>query len=82
MQGRWVPSQRNLDVSGLARSAAKKSTESGTLARATILHEVRRGLKAGVLFPEEIGKHARIVDTALPGKHTKAMYDALNKESD
>ena len=86
VQGHWLPSQRNLDVSGWAKSAAKKATEPGKApedpsaqAKATILNEMRRGIRAGVVLPEGIGKHARDVDTALPGKHTKAMYDPLNK---
>ena len=28
---------------------------------------------------EGVGKHARNVDTALPGPHTKRMYDLLDK---
>jgi hypothetical protein len=87
VRGQWVPSQRNLEVSGLAKRAAKKSTERGKTpegqspqAKATILHKMRQGIKANVALPQGIGKHSQDIDAALPGKHTKAIYDTLNKK--
>jgi hypothetical protein len=82
-----MPSQRNLELSGLAKRAAKKSTEPGKTpdkqsrqAKATILHEMRLRIKAKGALPEGIGKHSKDVDVALPGKHTTAIYDTLNKK--
>lgn len=87
VRGQWVPSQRNLEVSGFAKRAAKKTTERGKTpqgqsqqAKATILHEIRGRINASVALPEGIGKHSKDVDAALPGKHTKAIYDTLNKK--
>jgi hypothetical protein len=82
-----VPSQRNLEVGGLTKRAAKKATEPGKIpdrqprpAKATILHEVKLRIKANGALPEGIGKHSKDVDAALPGKHTKAMYNTLKKK--
>lgn len=82
-----MPSQRNLEVSGLAKRAAKKATEPGKTpdrqprrAKATILHEMKLQIKANGVLPEGIGKHSKDVDAALPGKHTKAMYNTLKKK--
>ena len=30
--------------------------------------------------PEGTGRHSKDIDAALPGKHTKAIYDKLNKK--
>ena len=86
VRGQWVPSLRNLDVSGLAKRAAKKSTERGKTAegqsqqaKATILRKMRRRIEANVALPEGVGKHSKDIDAAFPGKHTKAIYDTLNK---
>ena len=74
-----MPSQRNLEVSRLAKRAAKraakKATEPGKTpdrqpqqAKATILHEMKLRIKANGALPEGIGKH------------TKAMYNTLKKK--
>ena len=36
-------------------------------------------IKCKRALPDRVGKLIRELDTALPGKHTKAIYDALNK---
>jgi hypothetical protein len=82
-----VPSQRNLEICELAKRAAKKSTEPGQApnrqsrqAKATILHEMRERIKVNRALPEGIGRYSKELDAALPGKHTKALYDTLNKK--
>ena len=82
-----MPSQRNLEVGGLAKRAAKVATEPGKApdrqprqAKATILREMKLRIKANGALPEGIGKHSKNVDAALLGKHTKAMYNTLKKK--
>jgi hypothetical protein len=41
---------------------------------------MRRAIKASVALPQGVGKHSKDVDAALPGKHTKSIYDSLNKK--
>ena len=31
-------------------------------------------------LPEQVGKYSKKVDTALPGKHTRALYDPLSSK--
>ena len=86
--GRWVPSEQHLEVGGLGNGAAKKATELGKTpegrqlqkAKATILTKLKREIKAKVTLPPDVGKHSRDVDAALPGKHTKEIYDTLSKK--
>jgi hypothetical protein len=83
VRGQWVPSQRNLEVGGLAKGAAKKATEPGKTPDRqprTILHEMKLRIKANRALPEGIGKHSKDVDAALSGKRTKAMYNTLKKK--
>ena len=87
VRGQWVPSLRTVEVSGRAKRAAKQSTEQGKTpegeskaAKATILTEMKRAIKAKVALPKDVGKHSQEVDAALPGKHTKEIYDTLNKK--
>jgi len=87
VRGQWVASLRTVEVSGRAKRAAKQSTEQGKTpegeskpAKATILTEMKRAIKAKVALPKDIGKHSQEVDAALPGKHTKEIYDTLNKK--
>ena len=85
--GRWVPSEQRLDVGALAKRAAKKATELGKTpegqlpqAKATVLMKLKQGIQDSVTLPQDIGKYSRDVDSALPGKHTKEIYDTLSKK--
>ena len=31
-------------------------------------------------IPKKIGKHIKIMDIALPGRHTKRIYDSLTRQ--
>lgn len=87
VQGQWIPSGHTVEVSDRARRAAKQSTEQGKTpegaskaAKATILTGMKRGIEAKVKPLKDIGKHSQDVDASLPGKHTKELYDILNKK--
>ena len=30
-------------------------------------------------LPEDVGRYSKLADTALPGKHTRILYDALTR---
>ena len=81
----WVPSQGDFDLSRRAKEAARKATEPGRSpegqyrqAKSTVINNARakRGSK---ILPEEVGKYSREIDTALPGKHTRTLYDGLKR---
>ncbi|RKL05196.1 hypothetical protein BFJ70_g17136 [Fusarium oxysporum] len=46
-------------------------------AKTTILSRTRADLRRERKLPDEVGRHSRKVDSALPGKHTRLLYDQL-----
>jgi hypothetical protein len=45
--------------------------------QSTTLNIARSKLSSTKSLPEKVGKHSKKVDTALPGKHTRRLYDRL-----
>jgi hypothetical protein len=46
--------------------------------RSTTLNNAQSKQKAKAGLPEDIGKYSKRVDSALPGKHTRQLYDHLS----
>ena len=88
VQSQWVPGGRKLKVTDRAKTAAKMSTDLGKKpkeqsrqAKSTALHDMKRGIMtAKEELPSGVGRHSQEVDGALPGQHTKALYDALDRK--
>lgn len=87
IQGQWMPLVRTVEVSDCAKMEARQSTEQGKspeeesrAAMTTILSVIKRESKAQETLPKDIGKYSQEIDAALPGRHTKAIYDTLNKK--
>lgn len=65
------------------RAAARQVTETGRtpdkqyhLAKSTMLNNIKSiGSTTGLL--EGVGRYSRALDKALPGKHTRELYDSL-----
>ena len=81
----WVPSQGNFDLGKRAKEAARQATEQDRApqgqyqqAKSTVINNVIARGKARTL-PDGVGKYSREIDTALPGKHTRTLYDALKR---
>ncbi|KAJ5267785.1 hypothetical protein N7478_010593 [Penicillium angulare] len=83
---------RNLDDSlarsckllGLAKEQARAATQEDALPqervprmKSTTLNIARSQAVPSSELPENIGRHAKRVDAALPGKHTRQLYDRL-----
>ena len=52
-------------------------------ARSTTLRLARAQGRRREHLPDSVGKYSKRIDKALPGSHTRALYDSLNrKESD
>ncbi|EXK25089.1 hypothetical protein FOMG_18235 [Fusarium oxysporum f. sp. melonis 26406] len=49
-----------------------------TKAKTTILNRTRADLRTERKLPDGVGRHSRKVDSALPGKHTRLLYDQLS----
>ena len=83
----WAPPNSEV-LSGLARMA-KCAAQQSTLpnsspakksyrAKATTLNNARRGQQANRSLPDKGGMFSKRVDAALPGPHTRLLYDPLS----
>jgi hypothetical protein len=80
----WTPAHDENKLKKIAKEKAQKAT--GLEAR---VQTQRPGMKSTMLnaarakrgttrsLPEKVGLHSKRVDTALPGKHTRRLYDRL-----
>ncbi|KAJ6105337.1 hypothetical protein N7523_010147 [Penicillium sp. IBT 18751x] len=85
MDIRWVPTSENNQLLGLAKEQARAATQEDAIPQAqvarmksTTLNIARSQAAAGKGLPENIGRHVKRVDAALPGKHTRQLYDRLS----
>lgn len=84
MDIRWVPISENNQLLGLAKEQARAATQEDAIPQAqvprmksTTLNTARPQAAASKGLPENIGRHSKRVDAALPGKHTRQLYDRL-----
>lgn len=82
----WLPASQECELARLAKQKAKTSTRSGNTPqtqlprmRSTTLNVARKQL-AAERPPEKTGKYSKTIDTALPGKHTRRLYDRLTRK--
>ncbi|KJZ67989.1 hypothetical protein HIM_12623 [Hirsutella minnesotensis 3608] len=86
----WVPSKRvGFPWGSAAKTAAKEATQAGSVAEQPTYRASSTTLRLAlarqerVQLPENVGKHSKRIDRALPGKHTRTLYDSLTrKEAD
>jgi hypothetical protein len=81
----WTPSSKENELLGLAKGKAREATQQGATPQtqapkmqSTTLNVARSKLGASKSLPETFGKHSKRVDTALPGKHTRQLYNKLS----
>jgi hypothetical protein len=81
----WLPSSKESELLTLAKEKAKAATQQGaspqaqlTKMKSTTLRIARSIRNTTRCLPENVGKHTKRVDTALPGKHTRLLYDRLS----
>ncbi|KAJ0129356.1 hypothetical protein HZ326_27178 [Fusarium oxysporum f. sp. albedinis] len=88
---RWVSSTNDSFTLGAkAKAEARKATDSGCRvtnpprqARSTRLRVLLAQRRQRMMLPEGVGGYSKRLDNALPGKHTRTLYDALKRrESD
>jgi hypothetical protein len=81
----WLPSSGGNKLLELAKDGARKATQQGATPqklfpsmKATTLNIAGSKVNAiGMELPEKVGRHSKRVDAALPGKHTRQLYDQL-----
>jgi hypothetical protein len=83
----WLPKGADEELWACAKEKAKEATRQGTRpqtplprARSTTLNIARAALGATRSLPEKTGKLSKKVDIALPGKHTRILYDQLTQK--
>ncbi|KJZ68272.1 hypothetical protein HIM_12337 [Hirsutella minnesotensis 3608] len=86
----WAPAkQARFAWASVAKAAAKKATQAGSVAEQPTYRARSTTLRLALArqqrdqLPENVGKHSKRIDRALPGKHTRTLYDSLTrKEAD
>lgn len=81
----WIPSNKRAHPAQAAKEAARGSTKEGSIpsrrafrAWSTTLNLAKQKMQSQNKLPENIGKFSKRVDAALPGKHTRTLYDSFN----
>ncbi|RKK75488.1 hypothetical protein BFJ71_g17118 [Fusarium oxysporum] len=81
----WLSSNSEPNIQKTAKMSARHATEpyitpqkGVAKAKTTILSRTRADLRSERKLPEGVGRHSRKVDSALPGKHTRLLYDQLS----
>ena len=81
----WLPTSEEHELLKRAKDKAREATQEGSIPqtqifsmRSTTLSRARRKRGTGGCLPEKVGKHSKRVDAALPGKHTRQLYDQLS----
>ncbi|KJZ69627.1 hypothetical protein HIM_10990 [Hirsutella minnesotensis 3608] len=85
---RWVPAKNEEFTLGrLAKMQAKRATRDECIAepatfqaRPTTLRMLLNEHTRVRQIPEGVGKHSKRIDKALPGKHTRKLYDELTRK--
>jgi hypothetical protein len=85
MSAVWLPAGEDDELWIRAKQKAKEATRQGTepqtqlpRVRSTTLNVARAKRGTTRSLPDKVGKHSKKVDTALPGKHTRRLYDRLS----
>ncbi|KAI8411411.1 hypothetical protein FOFC_08005 [Fusarium oxysporum] len=84
---RWASSTNDSLVLGArAKAEARKATDSGCRAtktayqaRSTRLRVLLAQRRQRMMLPESVGSYSKQLDKALPGNHTRIIYDALKR---
>ncbi len=80
----WTPARDDNKWKKIAKERAQQATGSKARPptqrlgmRTTLLNAARAKRGPPRSLPEKVGVHSKRVDTALPGKHTRLLYDRL-----
>ncbi|KZL85919.1 hypothetical protein CI238_13517, partial [Colletotrichum incanum] len=82
----WLPAGVKSKLVKEAKAAAKESTQQGKTPRkkparafsTTLRNALQRVQETNPGIPEWVGKFSKRVDSALPGKHTRQLYDSFS----
>ena len=82
----WALAQQEFHLGKEAKKAARKATEAGRLpqkqfcnAKSTIINVAKAKKHIYKTLPHGVRTHLKKIDIALPGRHTRTLYDALGR---
>src|SRR5882757_894721 len=80
----WTPAHDENKLQRIAKERAQKATGPKAQTptqrpgmKSTMLNNARAKRGPTRSLPDKVGVHSKRVDTALPGKHTRRLYDRL-----
>ena len=83
----WLPPSETEELWTRAKEEAKEATRQGIeprtpmpRIRSTTLNVARAERGTTTSLPEKVGRLSKKVDIALPGKHTRKLYDRLSQK--
>jgi hypothetical protein len=86
VQSVWMPAQEESGPGKRAKVVARQATERGCVpqaqpyrAKSTTVNSAIAKLQGGRMLPVSVGKYSKSIDVALPGRHTRTLYDTLKR---
>jgi hypothetical protein len=83
----WLRASCENELIQKAKEEARKMTRGDVTRskqlpaiKSTSLNIARQKQPATTCLPDKVGKYSKRIDVALPGKHTKVMYDQLGRK--
>ncbi|KAE8552234.1 hypothetical protein EYB25_006128 [Talaromyces marneffei] len=83
----WIPTHSDMAVKQQAKAEARKATRVESppekpphQAKSTAIRLALAERQQEWTLPEHVGRYSRTVDIALPGKHTRNLYNRLNRK--
>jgi ribonuclease HI len=83
----WIPTTAENELLKIAKNKARDATQKKARQqaqeprmRSTTLRVARAKRPSAKSLPENVGRHSKRVDTALPGKHARLLYDHLSRK--
>lgn len=83
----WSPSSEENELLQEAKREARKTTAQDSVPqkqfpvmRSTTLSMARTNLPRTTSLPSNVGRYSKRIDSALPGTHTKRLYNQLNRK--
>jgi hypothetical protein len=84
----WLPVSEENELLATAKDRARAATTPDACPQAsfsamgsTMLSVARSMVPVNSNLPDNVGKHSKKIDKALPGKHTKTIYQLTSREA-
>ncbi|EAQ84613.1 predicted protein [Chaetomium globosum CBS 148.51] len=82
----WIPAEIDFALGSDAKAAAQRASKQGRTpdsqipqAKSTAMRLAMERQRATRVLPVSVGKFSKVMDAALPGKHTRHLYDKLKR---